>query len=80
MPKKIITQFNSGVGVVTASTPVIPAPKTTPDTHGIMQLSPETWNVVNSESGSEVARFGNFADALAEQKRRNAIELARGIT
>ena len=77
MSKKIIDPTQSGRGIVTASnTPT--QPKTTTDTHSVVFLG-NSYVVVNSESGHQVARFDKFADALTEQARRNAIEQTRGI-
>ncbi len=74
MPKKIIDP-KSGAALNTA-TAVPTQPKRVPDTFACAQLG-DSYIVYNNESGSEVARFGSFADALAEATRRTGIEAGR---
>ena len=78
MPKKIISPFNMGASIATA--PQTPAqPKSAPDGHLVTQIA-GSYVVYNNESGSEVARFDSFGDALAEQARRNTISQKIGLT
>ena len=80
MPKQIYDQI--GKQFVTTTAPPTPAPnspKTTPDVHQVVQIA-GSYSVCNAESGSEVARFDKFGDALAEAIRRNLISATRGLT
>ena len=80
MPKQIYDQI--GKQFVTTTAPPTPAPnavKSAPDVHTVAQFG-NTFSVCNSESGSEVARFDKFGDALAEAIRRNSISATRGLT
>jgi hypothetical protein len=65
--------------VVTTLVPTPTAPKQKVDNYAVNQLA-GSWVITNGDSGSEVARFDKFGDALAEAARRNAIEQARGLT
>ena len=77
MAKKIIDALNSGKSTVTAVDPAPLVPKMKPDIHSVQSIG-GSFVVYNAESGTEVARFDKFADALAEQTRRNGVEASRG--
>ena len=77
MGKKIIDSSNSGKGTVTAVDPAPLVPKMKADTYSVQPIG-GSFVVYNAESGTEVARFDKFADALAEQTRRNGVEANRG--
>ena len=80
MPKQIYDQIGKQFVTTTAPPTSAPnSPKTTPDAHQVVQIA-GSYSVCNAESGSEVARFSNYGDALNEAVRRNTISQARGLT